>query len=139
MVVRVVVAESDGTARSVLVALLAMVGGIEVVAEAASAAEAVAMGESLRPDVVLLGDALAAPACIGALRARSPATRVLVLATYPESAVAAAVAGADSCVLKDAGTQELAKAILALAGGAKGPSDERAGEDPGRSRGLWAD
>jgi len=138
MAVRVVIAESDHAARNALVALLAMEEGVAVAGEAATAAEVVVLCASLRPEVVLLADLLAAPACISSLRARSPATRILVLATYPGSAGAAVAAGADSSVLKDAGTQELSKAIRAL-GGAHDPADRRAGEDPGRAPRLWSD
>ena len=137
MAVRVVVAEPDRRARSALVALLAMEEGVAVAGEAATAAEVVVLCESLRPEVVLLADVLAAPACVSALRARSPATRILVLATYAGSARAAVASGADSSVLKDAGIQELSRAIRALAGG-HDPADRRA-RDPGPAPGLWTD
>ena len=128
MAVRVVVAEPDRRARSALVALLAMEEGVAVAGEAATAAEVVVLCESLRPEVVLLADVLAAPACVSALRARSPATRILVLATYPGSAGAAIAAGADAYILKDAGLRELSRTIHALAR-SHDPKDMHLGED----------
>src|SRR3990172_5129274 len=81
--VRVLVADDHALFGSGLRAVLEPEGDLEVIAEAASAAEAIALAESHQPDIVLFGlsirgaDGLAA---LGAIRAAAPPARIIVLA-----------------------------------------------------------
>ena len=52
--IRVLLADDEGMIRSALAALLRLEPDIEVVAECADGAEAVATAERLRPDICLL-------------------------------------------------------------------------------------
>jgi DNA-binding NarL/FixJ family response regulator len=96
--------------------------GFEVVGEAANGAEAVALAERLRPDVVLMDlrmpgtDGVAAITELG--RLANPA-RILVLTTYDtDSDVLPAIeAGATGYLLKDAPREDLFRAVEAAARG----------------------
>jgi DNA-binding NarL/FixJ family response regulator len=98
-------------------------GGFEVVGEAGTGADALALAVRCRPDVVLLD--LTMPGMSGlevtaALRAQLPDARVLVLSMHAqdEYVVAAVRGGAHGYVLKDAGPAELRAAIRAVHAGA---------------------
>lgn len=94
----------------------------EVLGEAAHGAEAVAVGERLRPDVILMDlrmpgtDGVAA---IEELARRGVEARILVLTTYDtDSDVLPAIeAGATGYLLKDAPREELFRAVEAAARG----------------------
>jgi DNA-binding NarL/FixJ family response regulator len=95
---------------------------IEVVGEAGSADEAVAVARSVLPDVVLMdlrmpgGDGVTAT--VGVLAA-APSARVVVLTTYETDAdiLRAVESGAAGYLLKDASRTELVAAIRAAARG----------------------
>jgi DNA-binding NarL/FixJ family response regulator len=94
----------------------------EVVGEAADGAEAVALAETLRPDVVLMD--LRMPGVDGATAIRDMAergvpARVLVLTTYEtdRDVLPAIEAGATGYLLKDATQGELFRAVEAAARG----------------------
>ena len=95
---------------------------IEVLGEAASGVEAVALAVARRPQVVLMdlrmpgGDGVSA---IRELAERLPATRVLVLTTYGDDGdvLAAIDAGATGYLLKDAPREELLRGVRAAARG----------------------
>ncbi|SDS92557.1 response regulator transcription factor [Jiangella sp. DSM 45060] len=94
----------------------------EVVGEAAHGAEAVAVGEKLRPDVILMD--LRMPGTDGVtaieeLARRGVEAKVLVLTTYDtDSDVLPAIeAGATGYLLKDAPREELFRAVEAAARG----------------------
>lgn len=94
----------------------------EVVGEAAHGAEAVAVGEKLRPDVILMD--LRMPGTDGVtaieeLARRGIEAKVLVLTTYDtDSDVLPAIeAGATGYLLKDAPREELFRAVEAAARG----------------------
>ena len=120
--IRVVLADDHPVVREGLRGMLAAEPGIEVVADAASGAEAVAVTARFRPDVVLMdlrmphGDGVEATATIVA---GHPGTRVVVLTTYETDAdiVRAVEAGAVGYLLKDASISELGNAIRAAARG----------------------
>lgn len=89
---------------------------LTVVGEAGTGAEAVAMAESLRPDVILMD--LRMPDVDGVtaterILAALPNTRVLVVTTYESDAdiLRAVEAGAAGYLLKDASRAELAEAV----------------------------
>ncbi|MBE8516428.1 response regulator transcription factor [Amycolatopsis sp. H6(2020)] len=96
--------------------------GFEVVGEAANGAEAVALAERLRPDVVLMDLRMPGTGGVAAItelaRLGNPA-RVLVLTTYDtDSDVLPAVeAGATGYLLKDAPREDLFRAVEAAARG----------------------
>ena len=118
----VLIVDDHPVVREGLRGMLAAEPAIQVVAEAASGAEAVVMAERHRPDVVLMdlrmpgGDGVQATAGIVAAL---PGTRVVVLTTYETDAdiVRAVEAGATGYLLKDTPRQDLVAAIRAAARG----------------------
>jgi DNA-binding NarL/FixJ family response regulator len=103
--------------------MLSAESDIEVVAEAASGAEAVALFGALRPDVVLMdlrmpgGDGVDA---IGKIRAsHESGVRIIVLTTFDTDAdiLRAVEAGAAGYLLKDTPRADLLRAIRAAARG----------------------
>jgi DNA-binding NarL/FixJ family response regulator len=118
----VLIVDDHPVVREGLRGMLAAEPAIQVVAEAASGAEAVVMAKRHRPDVVLMdlrmpgGDGVQATAGI---IAAVPGTRVVVLTTYETDAdiVRAVEAGATGYLLKDTPRQDLVAAICAAARG----------------------
>jgi len=105
-----------------LKALVERQPNMEVVAEAASAAEAVAKGVSFKPDVIVLDIRLGGGSGIDVCRelsAQLPETKVIMLTSYAEDETlfAAIRAGAAGYVLKQAGAQEVIRAIETVAQG----------------------
>jgi DNA-binding NarL/FixJ family response regulator len=95
---------------------------LEVVGEAATGGEALALVPRVRPDVALVDlrmPELDGVATIRALRERHPDVRVLVLTTFDSDrdVVSAIEAGATGYLLKDAPRAELFRAIRAAARG----------------------
>lgn len=95
---------------------------ITVVGEAGSGTEALALAESLRPDVILMD--LRMPDVDGVTATRRildahPATRIVVVTTYESDAdiLRAVEAGAAGYLLKDASRAALAGAVRDAAGG----------------------
>jgi DNA-binding NarL/FixJ family response regulator len=120
--VRVGLADDQRTVREGLELVLRMLPDVEVVGTAASGAEALALVEATRPDVVLMD--LRMPEVDGVeatrrIRAEHPDVRVVVLTTYAddESVFAALKAGARGYLTKDAGSEEIARAIARVAAG----------------------
>jgi DNA-binding NarL/FixJ family response regulator len=120
--IRVLVADDQRVVREGLNLLLGLMPGIEVVGTACDGEEAVAMAASLSPDVVLMD--LRMPRCDGVeatrrLQQDSPNCRVVVLTTYADdrSVVEALRAGARGFLTKDAGAEEIQRAIEAVVGG----------------------
>jgi DNA-binding NarL/FixJ family response regulator len=120
--VRVLLADDHPVVRAGLRGMLATEPDIDVVAEAGSGPEAVAVAAKTAVDVILMdlrmpgGDGATATAAIQTLAAPP---RVLVLTTYDTDAdiLRAVEAGAAGYLLKDATKQELAEAIRAAARG----------------------
>ena len=119
--IRVMLVDDHPVVREGLRSMLD-VAEIEVVGEAGSGLEAVAMLERVAPDVVLMDvrmpemDGLSAMAAIK--RAR-PQTGILVLSTYDniEYVIRAVVGGASGYLLKGTSRQEMINAIKAVAEG----------------------
>src|SRR4029453_13833752 len=138
MGIRLVIADDHPVVRDGLRGMLAGQSEFEIVGEAATGAEAVAVVAKERPDVVLMDlrmpsmDGVAATSRIAAEHpathvlgptpyqpAAPPATPVLVLTTYDTDAdiLRAVEAGATGYLLKDTPRQDLFAAVRAAARG----------------------
>jgi DNA-binding NarL/FixJ family response regulator len=120
--ITVVIVDDHEVVRRGIAEVVDRAGGMRVVAEASSVAEAVQRAELLRPHVVLVD--LQLPDGTGidllhALRRTLPATRSIVLTSFDdEDAMDAALeAGAVAYLLKSARGQEISGAIRAVADG----------------------
>jgi NarL family two-component system response regulator LiaR len=114
--IRLLIVDDHAVVRQGLRAFLRLQEGIEVVGEAASAADAVEVAATTSPDVVLLDLVMPDGNGIGALRKlieMAPGARVLVLTSFADDAqiFAAMAAGASGYLLKDIDPQALADAI----------------------------
>ena len=120
--IRVVLADDQPLVRTGLRMILGAEPDIEVVAEAADGAEAVALCAELRPDVVLMDVRMPGTDGIEATRAVTAVDdppRVLVLTTFDLDEVVydALRAGASGFLLKDAPEERLVTAIHVVAEG----------------------
>ncbi len=120
--IRLLLVDDHPVVRTGLQGMLAGQPDFEVVGEAADGAEAVALVERLRPDVVLMDlrmPGMDGVAAIRHIKARQPEVQILVLTTYDTDAdiLRAIEAGATGYLLKDMGREELARAIRAAARG----------------------
>lgn len=129
-----VVADDQAAVREGIVMLLGLLPGVEVVGAARDGEEAVALTAELAPDVVLMD--LRMPRCDGAeatrrIRERHPGTEVVVLTTYADddSLFPALRAGARGYLTKDAGGEEIVRALRDV-------TDGRAGLSPSVQRRL---
>ncbi|RFU84433.1 DNA-binding response regulator [Streptomyces triticagri] len=125
MTARVVVVDDQTVVREGIVMILGMMEGIEVVGSAGDGDEAVALVGQLAPDVVLMD--LRMPRCDGVtatrrIREQYPDTQVVVLTTYidDESLFPALRAGARGYLTKDAGGDEIVRAVQAVLSGQAG-------------------
>jgi DNA-binding NarL/FixJ family response regulator len=120
--IRVVVADDQALVREGLALILSAQEDIEVVGEAGDGVEAVTLGRTHRPDVVLMDVRMPRLDGIEATRrllAAAPSCRVLVLTTYDvdEDVIAALRAGASGFLLKDTPRRSLVAAVRAVAEG----------------------
>jgi DNA-binding NarL/FixJ family response regulator len=120
--VRVLIADDQKIVREGLVSLVSLLPGISVVGAAVDGDDAVRLAGETHPDVVLMD--LNMPRCNGVeaterLRHLHPGTAVVVLTTYSDDAwvFSALQAGARGFLTKDAGTDEIRRAITAVAAG----------------------
>lgn len=119
---RILLVDDHPLVREGLRARLADVPGITVVGEADDAEQAFARVDMLRPDLVLMDVCMKQVNGIeltARLRECHPALRVLMLSMYdnPEYVHRALAAGAMGYVLKEAPSEEIVEAILAVAAG----------------------
>lgn len=124
--IRLIIADDHPIVRAGLKALFESEDDVEVVAEAATADEAVTAAERERPDLVLMdlqfGNTAGTPTGADAtrrIRALEGAPYVLVLTNYDSDAdiLSAVEAGASGYLLKDAPPHELVAAVRAAAAG----------------------
>jgi DNA-binding NarL/FixJ family response regulator len=120
--IRVLIADDHKIVREGLASLLGLLPGIHVVGAAIDGDDAVRQASELHPDVVLMD--LNMPRCNGVqatarLRTEQPQVRVVVLTTYSDDAwvFAALQAGARGFLTKDAGADEIRRAITTVAAG----------------------
>lgn len=117
--IRVLIADDHHVVRQGLAAMLVARNQMQVVGEARNGREAVELARTLAPDVVvmdMLMPEMDGPEAIALIRQENPDARILVLASFGESArVAAAVqAGAMGYMLKDSEPEELVHAIRSV-------------------------
>ncbi|MET4637855.1 response regulator transcription factor [Mycetocola sp. 2940] len=125
--IRVIVADDHPIVRSGIAALLALADDIDVVAEAASGAEAVALAQEHRPDLVLMdlrmpvadGPEIDGAAATALIIESVPGTRVLILTTYEtdDHILGAIEAGASGYLLKAAPQEEILAGVRSVVGG----------------------
>jgi DNA-binding NarL/FixJ family response regulator len=120
--IRVLVVDDLKVIREGLTALISLLPGITVVGAAIDGNDAVRQAAELRPDVVLMD--LNMPRCNGVeaterLRRLQPRTAVVVLTTYSDDdwVFSALQAGALGFLTKDAGAEEIGRAITDVAAG----------------------
>ena len=119
---RVLIADDHAVLRAGLRALVNSTDDLEIVGEAATAAEAVVRASELAPDVIVMDLQLPDASGIVATQEiveRSPDARVLILTMFDDedSVFAAMRVGARGYALKGAEEEDLLRAIRAVAGG----------------------
>ena len=134
--IRVLLADDHPVVREGLRGMLAAEPDIEVVGEAASGPEAVALAERLRPDVILMDLRMPGGDGVEATR-RLAGTTVVVLTTYDSDTdiLRAVEAGAAGYLLKDTPRAVLADRVRAAARGETVLAPTVAGRLLGRMRG----
>jgi two-component system response regulator DevR len=116
MGLRVLLVDDHEVVRVGVCALIERQPGMEVIGEAGTAGEAVALVQQLVPDVVLLDVRLPGSSGLNACRqikALRPETRVIILTSFPDDEVLfdAIASGADGYVLKQIGSDDLIRAL----------------------------
>ncbi|GAA3133379.1 response regulator [Streptomyces rectiviolaceus] len=126
---RVIVVDDQTVVREGIVMLLGLLPGIEVVGSGGDGEEAVRLVAELAPDVVLMD--LRMPRVDGAeatrrIRAAYPGTQVVVLTTFADddSLFPALRAGARGYLTKDAGGDEIVRAVEDVLSGDAGLSPQ---------------
>jgi DNA-binding NarL/FixJ family response regulator len=119
---RVLLIDDHAIVREGLRALLEDEAEVEVVGEAASAADGLAAAERLKPDLVVTDlrmPGMPITEAIAQMRQRQPELKILVFTSFIEDpqALAALEAGAGGLLLKDARGDEIRSALKAIAAG----------------------
>jgi len=117
--IRVLLADDHALVRAGMRSLLAAMAGVQVVGEAASGEEALALAGREHPDVVLMDIAMKGMSGLDAaarMRAEQPQVRVVILSMHAgeEYVLQALRAGAVGYLLKDAATGELELALRSV-------------------------
>jgi len=120
--IKIMIAEDQAMVRQALVALLGLEPDIEVVAQAATGDEALAMATKHQPDVAVLDIEMPGPSGIDVarqLRQDGFGGKVVIVTTFgrPGYLRAAMAAGASGFLLKDAPAVQLAQAIRRVTAG----------------------
>ncbi|MBI4288095.1 MAG: response regulator transcription factor [Chloroflexi bacterium] len=120
--ISIVLVEDHKIVRQGVRALLEMDPHFKVIGEAGTASDALHLAQSLRPDVVvtdLVMNGANGIELTKQVRERCPATRVILLSMYDNSGYVyeALRCGASGYVLKGAGIDDLAQAIMTVVSG----------------------
>ncbi len=121
--IRIVIADDHPVVRAGIRALLAAAEGIEIIGEASTPDEAVALAADESPDLVLIdlqfGQERTGADATRQIRSADAAPYVLVLTNYDSDGdiLSAVEAGASGYLLKDAPPDELLAAVRAAAAG----------------------
>jgi DNA-binding NarL/FixJ family response regulator len=117
--IRIVLADDQALVRAGFRALLDAQPGMTVVAEAADGAEALALAEEHRPDVVLMDIRMPGMDGLTATRRMPPGPRVVILTTFEldEYVFEALRGGASGFLVKDTEPAELIQAVRVVAAG----------------------
>ncbi|MGW2330548.1 response regulator [Streptomyces sp. NPDC001700] len=123
-VIRVLLADDEHLIRGALAALLSLEDDLQVVAEAASGPEALAMARAHRPDVAVLDLQMPGRDGVGVaaeLRSELPDCRTMIVTSHgrPGHLKRALEAGARGFVPKTASAQRLAEIIRSVHGGSR--------------------
>jgi len=120
--IRLLLVDDHEVLRLGLKTLFNEAGGFQVIGEAGSKAAAVTEAARVKPDVILmdvrLPDGSGVEACRD-IRAARPQTRVLFLTSYADddAVLATILAGADGFLLKEVSSEDLVRAMRAVASG----------------------
>jgi DNA-binding NarL/FixJ family response regulator len=117
--IRIVLADDHDLVRSGIKALLSMVDGVEVIAEARDGRELITLVESLNPDVVMTDISMPGMdgiAAISEIHSKHPEVRLLVLSMYDtvDFVKRAVASGACGYLMKDAPPFELEQAVRSV-------------------------
>jgi len=120
--IRVLIADDHAIVREGLRTILGLQEGVEVVGEASDGQEAVALAESLAPEVVLMDIRMSKLDGVEATRrikAQNPQIGIIVLTNYDDDRYVfeGIEAGASGYLLKDISSDDLAEAIRRVARG----------------------
>jgi DNA-binding NarL/FixJ family response regulator len=117
--VRIVLADDHDLVRSGVKALLEMIEGVEVIAEARDGAELITLVESLEPDIVMTDISMPGMdgiTAISEIHGKHPQVRMLVLSMYDtvDFVKRAVTNGACGYLMKDAPPFELEQAVRSV-------------------------
>jgi DNA-binding NarL/FixJ family response regulator len=117
--IRIVLADDHDLVRSGIKALLSMIEGVEVIAEARDGEELIALVDSLMPDVVMTDISMPGMdgiTAISHIHGKHPQARLLVLSMYDtvDFVKRAVASGACGYLMKDAPPFELEQAVRSV-------------------------
>ena len=117
--VRIVLADDHDLVRSGIKALLSMIEGVEVIAEARDGKELIALVDDLKPDIVMTDISMPGMdgiAAIAEIHAKNTGVRMLVLSMYDtvDFVKRAVASGACGYLMKDAPPFELEQAVRSV-------------------------
>jgi EAL domain-containing protein (putative c-di-GMP-specific phosphodiesterase class I)/DNA-binding NarL/FixJ family response regulator len=120
--VRVLIADDEREIRGAVAALIASEPGLELVAEAADAAQAIEMAREARPDVALVDVKMpegGGPTATKGIQRDSPATKVLALSAFQDRTTVLEMlgAGAVGYLVKGTSPREVVRSIRRAANG----------------------
>jgi DNA-binding NarL/FixJ family response regulator len=119
-IVRIVLADDHDLVRSGIKALLAMIPGVQVIAEAREGAELIALVDDLLPDIVMtdisMPPGMDGIAAIAHIHSKHPGVHLLVLSAFDTADFVkrAVASGACGYLMKDASPFELEQAVGAV-------------------------
>jgi DNA-binding NarL/FixJ family response regulator len=118
--IKILIADDDAAVRDGLCSILSLHADFKIVEKAVNGLDAIAKASRYHPDVILMDAQMPGMDGIEATRRskeRFPTIKVLLLTVHTSYIEEALAAGADSCLLKDCGREELCRAIRDVARG----------------------